>query len=1024
MRARFLLLAFLPCFGLGNSILRAANPTLSPDGATLVFSWQGDLWSVSSSGGEAKRLTIHTANDQMPKWSPDGKRIVFASNRFGGTNLFSIRPDGTDLRRITFETGVQYPNAFSPDSQLVYGYTNAWGGQDLFRVPITGGELVRLTSHPLERKFLCSISPDGRTLAFCLGGGAGNWRKPGIRGTSTSDIWLANNTVPLTNYRNITQNDANDSFPLFVRDGSIFFISNRSGWPNLWRMNGDGSSPKQLTQHRDGTLRYPTVDASGTKLVYEFESALWSLDVKTGEDEPLQIDVPEDQRVNPDVELTLTTGVSDYALSPNGKRAVLNIRGDLFLIPERGGTTKRLTISPALDYEPVWLNPKTILFVSGRSGRKELMTVDVEGAEKLFLSDSLDLVVPQVSPDGKHVAAIRGMNEIVLIPAEGGFPKVLFKGNFVESLQGAIPFSWSPDSNWLAIDSPTDRGSNVILKNIETGKEVTIAQLAHGANTSPKFLPNGRGVYFTATEFDNPDLFVVDLVPADLTFSEDDLDRIDNPKAARPTAVKVEVYEPGILDRMRRLTTQGASSALASPDSRLIWANVQNQFSTISVSGGAATPVAGVTGTVGGLELSADGQRLYYIVAGKLYSLTLLQGMVSPVAFSAVARVNLKAEELALFDEVWWAMDRLYYDAGHNGKDWAKIKAKYSKFVPYTYDRDDFYALMGEMMEELDSSHLGATAPTAREVDPGADSTAWLGVDFDPAPLAARGSYIVSEVFAGTPAAHPQSTLIVGDKLISVDGAKPSATTPLAALLNKKAGRKVEVVVERGGKDLTFLMKPMDAAARSGINYDNWVKWQRAQVDKLSNGQLAYLHIRGMDDPSYQLFLRQIRTLAQGKKGVIIDVRYNGGGSTAQKILGVLIKTPWLIRTNRGAPGQKVSENIYRGDSLELPSALLINGSSFSNAEIFAEGFRKLKVGPIIGERTAGGVIGTSAYGFWDGGQIRMPAGGAYAVDGENLEANGRRPDINILFDPNAWSMGRDVMLEEAVKVLMKEIGK
>lgn len=1023
MRRRLCLLALLPCLGFARPILRAQQPALSPDGKTLVFTWQGDLWSVPSSGGMASRITVHPAMDQMPKWSPDGSKIVFASNRYGSYNLFSIKPDGTDLKRISYDSGYQYPNAFSPDGQFVYGYTNAWGGQDVFRVKIGGGDLVRLTSHPLERKFHCSISPNGSTMALCLAGGAGNWRKPGIKGTSTSDIWLADNTVPLSKFRNVSSNDSNDSFPTYAQDGTITFVSNRSGWPNLWRMNGDGSGARLLTQHRDGTVRYPTLDAKGQTVVYEFESALWVLDTRTGQDHPLTIEVGEDQRVNPDVELTMTSGVTDFSLSPNGKRAVLAIRGDLFLIPERGGTTKRLTFSPALDGQPVWLDAKTILFVTARNGKKELMTVDVDGNEKPFLSDSLDLTSPSISPDGKMVAAHRGMNEIVLIPPTGGSARPFLRGTFTDALTQSFSYSWSPDSKWLVADLPTDRGSNVVVKSIDGGPETIIAQLSHGASSTPRFLPNGRGVYFTAAEYGNPDLFVVDLVPADLTFAEDDLDKIDSPKAARSSAGKVEIYEPGILDRMRRLTTQGASGPLASPDSRQIWANVQNQISGIPVSGGPATPIAGITGTAAGLELSADNQRLDYIAGGKLFSLLLAQGVVSPVGFSAVAKVNYKDEERALFDEIWWAMDRLYYDSGHNGKDWARIKEKYSAIVPFAYDRDDFYALMGEMMEELDSSHLGATAPAT---PPPADSdlTGWLGVDFDPAALAARNSYIVSEVFSGTPAAHPQSLLMKGDRILEVDGAKLGSGKPLSALLNRKGGHKVELKIDRGGRELEVTIKPIDSIVRSAVNYDNWVRWEREQVDKLSNGQLAYMHIRAMDDASFDLFLRQIRTLTQGKKGVVFDVRYNGGGSTAQKILGVLIKTPWLIRTNRGAPGQKLSENIYRGDSLEEPSVLLINGSSFSNAEIFAEGFRKLKIGPVVGERTAGGVIGTGAYGLWDGGMIRMPASGAYTVDGENLEANGRKPDINILFDPNAWSQGRDVMLEGAVKVLMKQISK
>jgi tricorn protease len=216
-------------------------------------------------------------------------------------------------------------------------------------------------------------------------------------------------------------------------------------------------------------------------------------------------------------------------------------------------------------------------------------------------------------------------------------------------------------------------------------------------------------------------------------------------------------------------------------------------------------------------------------------------------------------------------------------------------------------------------------------------------------------------------------------------------------------------------------------STRGGLDnlvYENWVRQNREYVERVSNGKLTYLHIQGMNEPSLQRFLREIRTLTPDREGVIIDVRFNGGGSTAHQILSVLSKEPWLIRTTPGEFGYRVSENIWRGDSLELPTALLINENSFSNAEIFAEGFRRMRLGPIIGEATAGGVIGTSSYQLWDGGSIRMPRIGAYAIDGENLERNGRRPDIRVPFDPNAAARGEDPQLDRAIAEMMKRVPK
>ncbi len=941
--------------------------------------------------------------------------------------MFSMRADGSELKRLTYESAPTYPSAVSPDGQYIYGTSYAWGRGDVFRVRVTGGPLVRLTNHPFESAYLPSLSPDGKTVFYNRGAYRESaWQKSSIHSSALPTLWCADNTVPLTNHRRLTPYETTFLSPQTENDGALTYICNENGWPNVWRMRPDGSYSHALTHHTNGTCRNPSVSRDGRFVAYEFESELFVLDTFNAIERRIGVEVPADARANESLPISLTSGATDFAVSPDQKRAAFVARGDLFLIPEKGGTTRRLLKHVGLAFQPSWLDSRTVLFTAaGPASKRELRSVNVDGVSKPFYTDpDSDVFHPTVSPDGKLVAFQRGDDQILVVPAAGGTPKLILKGNYRDAIDGPCPFSWSADSRWIASTLIRGRRTEVVLVQIETAKMVTIAKLVYrpqiGNASTPRFLPNGKGVYFTSPEYGDPDLFVVDLWPPEPTFAEDDLEKIDAPKPPIKGEPKVEVYEPNIEERLRRLTIHGAEDALASPDSKTIWTNTDGQLVSVNVSSGVAAPVPGFTGATSGLWLSNSGSKLYVLQKGKLFAIGLKEPGGGPIPFDAEFTVDSRAEELALFDDIWWAMDRLYYDAQHNGKDWAAIRDKFAKIVPYTYDRADFYALMGEMMEELDSSHLGSTPPPVEIPGVTSESNALLGVEFDPRVLDARGVYSVSRVIPNSPADNPASLLLVGDRILSVDGDEPSNQTPIFALLNHKAGKHVVLKIERDGAERTVDIRPLPPTALTDLEYEAWVRRERALVDAASGGQVGYLHVRAMDKPSLDRFLREIHTEAQGRKALLIDCRFNGGGSTAVDMLNTLLKTPWLVRTTRGDEGVRLSENILRGDAVEIPTALLVNSASFSNAEVMAEGFRALKRGPIIGERTPGYVIGTGLYSLWDGGSIRMPAIGAYAITGENLENNGRRPDFAVWFDPNTWMLGRDLQIERAVQAVMK----
>ena len=1012
-----------------QGIQRTIDPKISPDGSRIAFVWQGDLFVVSSQGGPATRLTVHPATEGFPLWAPDGSRIFFQSNRAGNFDIYSVAPDGSDLKRITFAAADQFPTGITTDGQRIFGYTSAFGGTDLFTVSTKGGELIRLTTNPMEPEAWPVVSPEGRTVFYTGSGSTGGWRNPYARGSMTNEIFAAEFGAPLRNHRRLTNNDANDMFPAWGGN-RIYFMSNRSGDPNIWSMRPDGSDARQHTRFTNGTIRAVSVNTEGTRVAFQKDSTLWVLDVASGNAAPLSISAPADSRRDVMVTRNIQTGFSAFVTSPDGKRSVFEAGGELFLTTANGGVTRRLTESVRPDAQPQWIDDKTVLFTQVTEGSKRrLMTVTDAGAVSLWFEDAKDVMGAVVSPDRKWVAFSRGDQEILIRPIEGGAVRVLAKGAFSGALAGQRVFTWSPDSRALVIPQEHERGVRIEWTPIDGSQPTVLARVGKGVSSPPVITPDGlhllygglEGLNYSEARNSTTPLYAVRLVPETVTFAEDALETASAPAASgERKPMEVVVRERGLEQRTRVLTSASVGQLTPSPDGRAVWTNVDGQFSAISLADGSVRPVAGVTGSAAVVE--ATGQRLVLSVAGRLQVLDLRNQTVAPLAVSARFAVNQQEEEKALFEEVWWAMDRLYYDPRLNGKDWQGIKREFEPLVSKVTSRTDFYALMGEMMERLDSSHLGATSPPEPAGAPVERMpVGWIGVLFDPGQLM-NGRYVVSHVYVNTPADNPASELKIGDQVLAVDGRKLDGSVTFVQTMENKVGARVRLTVVRDGNEIEVAIRPSSAQSLTGLNYQEWVARNRRIVDELSNGDFGYVHIEGMDAPSLDLWLKEIQTRLDGKKGVVVDVRYNGGGFTSHIILNIMRKEPWLIRTNRDMPGVRMSENNFRGNALEMPAVCLTNQYSFSNAEIFSEGFQRLGLGPVLGEATAGGVIGTGGYSLWDGGFIRMPGSGAFAVDGENLERNGRKPNIEVKYDPNQWLQGRDPVLERAVQELRKRI--
>jgi tricorn protease len=1008
------------------------HPALSPDGGTLAFSYQGDIWSVPSAGGRAARLTSHLARDVQPQFSPDGKSIVFASNRNGNYDLFVMSAEGGAARQLTFDSSAEFASGFTPDGQWVMFYGSTYGSLDVYKVRVTGGEPIRLTWDRFEREYYGNVSPDGQWIAYDHAGAPGDWRRRGYEGSAASDIWLARFTTPVSEPKRLTKNPSQDFAPMFSRDGKrIYYISDRKGSVNLWSMDTNGGSPKQLTFHQTDGARVPNYAPKGDKIAYEYNSEVWILDLKSGKTAAVPIEAVTDERRNLRVERTITSNPSEYSVSPDGKKIALILRGDLFVIPATGGTARELVGRASRESHIAWMpDSRRVLFCTDVKGQKDLRVIDITGQnEKALAETDEDETNPLVSPDGKLLAYHRGDKNLLVVPIEGGTPVATVPGDFADVSREYTPlFSWSPDSKWLAFRQTGDKlEESAYVASVTPGTDTTPRRVARPFRdaTTPRWAPDGKLLYFVGVAVDSPNLYAVDLAEEEApTFEEDAIDRLDQPRPTpTPANTTVNIDFKTVERRLRRVTL-GASirDATMSPTGNSFIVEVGSGLFTVPATARDAvgTPLAE---NAAGAELTRDGSRLFFTSGGQIQSLGMASRDRRTTAFTATVGVNQTEENRQVFEEAWWLMDRYFYTGQYNGVDWKATRAKYEAMLPFVPYKDDFYDMMEEMIQELRGSHLGVTGTSDYTAETPA-RTGFLGIEPDWATLEREGHFKIAHVVLDSPADSRWSKLNVGEYLLAVDGRELGKDVTLAELLNRKDGKKVTLTVNTqpsmtGARQVAI--KPITPEAGDTLEYEEWVDQRRRMVAELSNGRIAYLHIRQMNVPSEQRFKEEMVGRATGKEALLVDVRYNGGGNVAHRLLDILRKQPYVFFKPRSL-GKTVLSDWFNDYLWGKPAALLVNQDSASNSEMMAEGFKALGIGPVVGVPTRGAVIATGSWSFLDGGTIRTPSSGVYTAGGEDMEARGRQPDLLVPYSPLAALVGKDPQLEEAVKALLSKL--
>jgi tricorn protease len=1017
----------------------------------LVFSYHGDIWIANENGSNAVRLTAHVARDVFPRLSPDGQWVAFSSDRYGNNDVFIIPAAGGEPKQLTFATTPDTVLNWAPDGKGVLFATSRavspWRSP-IYLVSIDGSVPTPL---PIDSGVQGMLKQDGSMLAFNRMG-ASYWRK-GYRGNRSDDIWtLDTKTKKITrltdtnlkDYKTFTQ----DVYPMWGRDGQIYFASERSGHFNIWRIASTGGVPQQVTRHTADGVQFPSMSPDGSTIAYENEFELWT--VKVGQTTPTKVTI--DLAFDPKTNLTRTVQAVNrpdgFAISPDGDYAAVDSHGELFIVPtdpEFGEKRQVTNNSWRQRNQEFSANGRYLAYTSDETKEEEIWIFDREsGVNKKLTTHPSFKTIAGFSPDSTRLAWVAN-NRLFVTTVEGGATTDLGY-----NLAGGYTVSgWSPDGNWLIYTKrDRDQNADVFLMDVATKVEHNLTQNPWNDGQAV-ITPDGTKVVFTSNRVDGVNqIFVVPL--ARLTEDPDDpmvKERIRRAAAGRAggagqtggggqggqaggrggQAPPPALTTPDVtrIDRRAVAVTSGANPVqgfFLSTDGRTVYFRSRDDVGpalfSVAIDGRDRQRL--VAGAYAGLVPTADRRKVFFTENNELIGMELAgQRRRTRVSFTVNVRVDQRQEWAQMLDESWRVMKYRFYDEKMHGVDWSAIRTKYEPLLKYVGANEDVYDLANEMIGELNASHTGVSGPDS-DPQPTEYQTRFLG--FEMMPEGAR--YKITHVYPEGPADKEWLNLKAGDFVLAIDGVQVNAGDNYWHLLNSPLNEYVDLTVAATAAGTNSRdVRIRSVASLNALKYDAWVQKNRDFVDKATNGDIAYVHIQSMNAPSLLKFQNEIDQF-WNKKGIIVDIRYNGGGNTDQQIIDILERRPYEYWNSRwGAPewGRRPRQAIAG------PKVMMVNWRSASDSEVTPQAFRDLGLGRIVGNPTSAAVIATGSYALINGGAIRTPGSLVVTYDPErpnnygiNLENFGVAPDVWVENTPDDELAGVDRELQAAVDEVLR----